>query len=692
MIPTFLKQKRLKPLLQGEASDCGLACLTMIANYHRLGYRLGDLKQRFGTSARGYSLLDVKTMADDLGLVPQTIRFDPNRPEVLVAPALVHFKPAHYVVLERFTDKDVLICDPAHGRTRLKRRDFTALASGFALEFTPPDDLAPLKRPRSNTLALFFKGHALGPFFAKLTLVAALTQLVGLVLPFFSQTIFDQVLPHSDAGLLTLITTGYLLVAMFQAVIQWVQRWGIQYCEARVFQEQHRRFFNKLLALPLAFFDRRPPGDILTSFMAVDVLKGLMVGGTMRALNSAITILCVSLILCWYAPALYFLIVVFVGGSLALRHFFFTHLQKRREREFHQDAQLNSKLLELVTAIQAVKIFQGQSAARTLYHELLGRQVMERYRIGVLEGTQNAVLGAWRALDYLGFLWLGTQFMLSGDLSIGRFYAIFLFKTLLSDALQTFIDLAYEAGMLSIYQAKWCEIIDSPDEPDGDGATRPVVQCAANAVEIENLRFRYHRFGDWVFDGLELTVKSGESVAVVGASGRGKTTLCKLILGLQQPESGHLRLAPAEAGGVRLAAVMQHDHLLTATIRDNISFFHPHPDDDAIIAAARLANIWDEIKAMPMGLDTVVGDAVQSLSGGQRQRLLLARALFRKPRILLLDEATSNLDVHNERIISANIKKLNMTRIIFAHRPETIRTCDRVIQLPCPVVDLARQA
>jgi ATP-binding cassette subfamily B protein RaxB len=215
------------------------------------------------------------------------------------------------------------------------------------------------------------------------------------------------------------------------------------------------------------------------------------------------------------------------------------------------------------------------------------------------------------------------------------------------------------------------------------------------SIELRNVSFRYAEGEPWILRNCSLRVEVGESVAVVGPSGCGKSTLAKIVLGLLEPTEGEVcfggidvRKLGVDTYRQWIGAVMQDDQLFAGSVADNIGFFDPDITSSKVEAAARLAAVHDDVAAMPMGYQSLVGDMGSSLSGGQKQRVILARALYRQPRLLVLDEATSHLDIQRERLVNAAVRQLKITRIVIAHRPETIASADKAIVLRDGVANL----
>lgn len=357
----------------------------------------------------------------------------------------------------------------------------------------------------------------------------------------------------------------------------------------------------------------------------------------------------------------------------------------RTEQQLIAGAKQQSHLLESLRGMQSLRVAGGESKRRTTYENLMVDTVNQDVRLAHMglgfNGASQLVFGVER----IAVIWIGALLALQNVFSVGMLIAYLAYKDQFAQRMAALIDKWVEFRMLRLHGERLADIALA--EPETEPAFETPPPCDTR-IEVRNLSFRYADGEPWVLRNCNFVVEPGESVAIIGASGCGKTTLVKLMLGLLKPTSGTLRIGghdPQKAGprSVRaiVGAVMQDDQLFAGSIGDNIAFFDANFDQGRVEAAARLAAIHDEIAAMPMGYHSLIGDMGSSLSGGQKQRVILARALYREPKLLFLDEATSHLDVMKERLVNDAVKALKLTKVIVAHRPETIASVDRVLAM-----------
>jgi ATP-binding cassette subfamily B protein RaxB len=387
------------------------------------------------------------------------------------------------------------------------------------------------------------------------------------------------------------------------------------------------------------------------------------------------------------APDLAVIVLAAAALYAILRWVAYTPLRQASMEAIVWKARLDTHFLETLRGIRIIKLFNGQEDRRTHWLNLLvettNRQLATQ-KLAFLFRTGNKLLMG--VLTIL-IIWFCAQRVLDNALTIGLMLAFISYKDQFIGRVTILIDRAVDLKMLRLHAERLADIALTEPETRTSLMPQPGGHIPP-AIELRNVSFRYSEHEPWVLDNVNLRIEAEKSLAITGPSGGGKSTLLKLLAGLIQPTHGEILIddEPLARIGIenyraRVGVVMQDDQLFAGSIADNICFFSERPDHDRILQCAQQAAIHNEIIAMPMGYGTLIGDMGTVLSGGQKQRVVIARALYRKPSILLLDEATSHLDVEREKMVNTAFAALRVTRVVIAHRPETIRMSGNVVAL-----------
>jgi len=681
----FAWEAQLPVILQTEAAECGLACLAMVAGYHGHRVDLVSLRQRFSMSLKGASLKTVMGIATAMQLTPRALKLDLDHLKQLKVPCLLHWDMKHFVVLRRALDDVVEIHDPARGLVKLSLAEVSSHFSGVALELTPTVKFE--KREETQTLRLReMMGRVTGlkRSLGQILLLAAALEVFALVAPFFMQWVIDFAIVSVDRNLLTVLALGFGLLAIVQTLIGLVRSYVVLYMSTHVNLQWVANVFSHLMHLPVSYFEKRHLGDVVSRFRSIDIIQKSLTTSFVEALVDGVMAVAMLVVMAYYSILLCAVVVVAIAVYGLLRWLSYGPLRRATEDQIVLQANEQTLFLESVRGVQAIKLFRHE-ADRT--GRWLNAVVDAMNKVLTTQKLNIGVQGAHQilsALENILVVSIGARLVMDSQFTVGMLTAFISYKTTFAQRLHSLIDKVVELIMLKVQGERLADIVLTEPEPEALGLLPPDDMT----LKLSDVWFRYSESDPWVLQGVDLTINSGESVAIVGGSGCGKTTLLKLMLGLLTPSKGEISL-----GGVSIAtlgpsgyrpligAVMQDDLLLAGTLMENISFFDHQTDMQRVAGCAHMASIHDDILAMPMNYNTLVGDMGSSLSGGQKQRVLLARALYKNPKLLFLDEATSHLDAHRESLINDAVKQLPLTRIIVAHRPTTISAADRVVEL-----------
>ena len=682
----WLGRSRAPVILQTEAAECGLACLAMVASALGAHCSLAQARARFSLSLKGATMADLVRMAADMGLSSRALRAEPEHLAQLQLPCVLHWDFNHFVVLTEVNGSEVVIHDPAHGRRRIKASALSRHFTGVALELRPGGDFAQAPpAPPLRWRQLLGRITGLKRSLLQIIGLALALEMLALLSPFLLQWTVDGVLVSADRDLLVTLGLGFGLLVLLQVAVGALRSWAVLVLSASLNVQWLTQVFGHLLRLPLAWFEKRHIGDVFSRFGSVQQIQRVLSTRFAEALLDGVMVIITLGVMWVYSPGLSGVALLAVSAYALLRWAFFRPLREASEEALVHEARQNSHFLESLRGAQAIKLFNAQAERSASFANLVVDQMnasIATRRLDLWMGVGHKLLFG---IERVAIIWLGALLVLDRELSVGMLFAFLAYKEQFSLRLAGLIDKLVELSMLRLQGERLADIVLTPPESSG---SLVVEAPACGALELQSVSFRYADGEPEVIGGCSLRIEPGESVAIVGPSGCGKTTLLKLLLGIHLPQSGEIRVGgvPLAKLGLtnwraRIGTVMQDDQLFAGSLFDNISFFAPDADADWVHECARLACVFDEITAMPMGFQSLVGDMGSSLSGGQRQRLLLARALYKRPQFLFLDEATSALDVERERLVNASLRQLSLTKIVIAHRPETIASAQRVIAL-----------
>lgn len=675
-------------ILQAESSECGLACIAMIANYwgHRLD--LQAIRKRFPTSIRGTTMLGLVGMAESCSLKSRALSLDVDGLSDLSTPCILHWNFNHFVVLKSVSRDGVVIHDPSTGRRRMSLREVGSAFTGVALELSPTQDFVPQEEVQHHRLRdLMGRVIGLKRGIAKIICLGIAMQVCALAMPFFLQWTVDEALVNGDTSLISVLGIGFILLVVMQCIFAAARTWATTALSTSFNFQWLGNAFQHLMRLPLPYFEKRSTADIVSRFNSIISMQRIVTTQFVEAVLDGLMMLGTLTMMLIYNPRLTLVTVGAVAIYLGIRQAFFAKLRNATSEQIIHAARQEQNFMESVRGIQSIRLFDRGSIRQNTWVNLLAEQFNSDLTVARLSMTHQTANGLLFNVERIVVIWLGAIAVMNNNLSVGMLFAYISYKDQFSQRVAALVDKLFEIRMLSLHGSRVADIVMTPAEAAVAHSHEPPANNTVT-IELRNIGFRYSDGEPYVLKGLNVTLHPGESIAVTGPSGSGKTTLIKVLLGLLEPSEGEILINGVAVSRYGLSryrrlwgTVMQNDILFAGSISDNISFFHPEPDTEHVRECARLASIGEEIEGMPMGYHSIIGDIGSGLSGGQAQRILLARALYASPAILALDEATSHLDLENERQVNKSIKLLRLTRIIVAHRPETIASAGRVLTL-----------
>lgn len=691
--------RRTTPVvLQAEAAECGLACLTMVLGHHGLATDLAALRSRHTLSLTGVTLATLTDIAAREQLGTRALRLELDELPQLRLPAILHWDLNHFVVLQSVSGRQAVVLDPAFGERHLSLDEVSQHFTGVALELWPNPGFQPRdEKTRVRLSQLIGQVSSFWPSLARILMLSLALEVFGLVSPLFMQWVLDEVVVSRDTQLLTTLALGFGLLLLLQNATGLVRSWLLMVINTSVSVQWKANVFAHLTRLPLSYFQNRHLGDVVSRSESVEDIQNTLSTALVEALFDGLLVVLTLVLMFLYSPVLAGVSVLGVLLYLVLRLLWFRPFYAASEESLVRDAQQSTHFLETIRGMRAIQLFGRQQQRQGAWQTLLVSATNAHLKVEKMQILYGLARGLLSGGFMILIVWLGARQIVSTELTVGMLMAFLAYRNQFDSRVMALIDKAIDLKMLRLHAERLADIVLTPALPRADRldaqaiAQRQIAgdnETASPTLQIDQVRFRYADMAPWVLDGLTLDIGAGEVVAITGRSGCGKTTLINLLLGSYTPTEGQIRAdgVPLSQLGIErwregVATVMQDDSLFAGSIRDNITFFDPEPDLDWMVTCADMAALHEDIEAMPMGYQTLTGDMGTVLSGGQRQRLLLARALYKRPRVLVLDEATSHLDLESEQRVNDAISALPVTRLIIAHRPETLRAAPRVVEL-----------
>ncbi len=679
---------RVPMVHQTESSECGLACLAMICGYYGKNIDLIALRRQFNLSARGTTLGGVTAIAEQLGLSTRPLSLELDELGALKLPCILHWEFNHFVVLVSINGQRAVLHDPARGRRTVSLTELSRSFTGVALEAWPGSEFtADSVRHRIHLRTLIGSVHGLKGALGKIFCLSLVFETINLVMPIGTQLVMDHAIPAGDRGLLTLICVGLMLFILLRAAVGMVRAWSGLVMSTLINVQWQSGLFTHLLRLPLGYFERRKLGDIQSRFGSLDTLRSAFTTSIVGAIMDGIMVIGVLVMMVLYGGWLSGVVIAFTALYVLMRLLTYGYYRQLSEEALVRNARAGSYFMETLYGIATVKM-QGM-AERRIVHWL--NLEIDTINTGIRVTKMDMLFGGINtfvaACDQVVILWLGTSLVIDNQMTLGMFVAFGAFRGQFSDRIGSLTEFLLQLRMMSLHNERIADIALHPREN-----RKPDLPCAGGmqpaGLSTHALSYRYDSQSPAVFESLNITIVPGESVAIVGPSGAGKTTLMKVLCGLFPPDSGKVEVNGIDIRqlGINnyhkmIACVMQDDKLFSGSIRENICGFADEVDEAWMEACARASYLHEVIMRMPMGYETLIGELGEGLSGGQKQRLFIARAIYKKPAILFLDEATSALDKESEAMVNQAVKALSITRVIIAHRETTISSVDRVIYL-----------
>ena len=676
--------RRVPTLLQTEQSDCGVACVAMIASYYGRNDSLRELRNAVGCRQRGQTLADLNTLAQQLGLQSRSLRIDVGDLSVIGTPAILHWQLNHFVVLTGTGRKGINIVDPAEGRMHVCWRDVRRSFTGVAMELRPTAEFVRTRRQSLSLWRLALSLRGLGRFLLTLLVLLLTAQVLALAPAVMVQLLIDNAVVGQDRRWLFGMLAGTAAFLFASIAIDAIRKRTSLYTGARLAAVTETSVVQHLYALPPDFAAHRLVADIASRMRSLAPLRTFITEQCVDLVTRLTVLLSTSAVMAFYSRSL--LIVSLVGIALSTTVVvIFVPATRRLTREVlaHQ-AQQHSSLLETLRNAMAVRALGLRASRADHWQDHFFKALSSEVKLQRLQIGRDSTVAVVGAVEQTVFLGVGISAVLEQSISLGALFAFVSLRARFAAAAISALSLLQASLIIPVHRQRLEDIVLEPaPEPRLGGHEQSIRgQLSATALSYA------YRDGDSIVSNFDCQIKQGEIAVIVGPSGCGKSTVLQLLAGLLARDAGQIQYDGIEIDlwnenclRAQSASVLQNEVPFHGSILQNICAFDPQYDIVRARDAAIAAQLWSDIERMPLGMHTMLGDSHSGLSGGQQQRLLLARALYRRPRLLFLDEATSHLDESCEQRILDHLQSLRITVVTVAHRSGVIKRASKVIDL-----------
>lgn len=670
-----------------ETIDTALACFIILARFHSVAVEPDQIRHQYSGSGHSMGEQEILLAARAHGLKARLVSTRFDRLVRTPLPGIAQTVAGEFIILARVEADQVLYQDPRAGRPQQCSRDeWMTKWNGKLILFTSraslTGDLA--RFDFSWFIPAIVKYRKL---LGEVLLVSFFLQIIGLATPLFFQVVMDKVLVHHGMTTLDVIAIGLLVVSVFEVLMTALRTYVFAHTCNRIDVELGARLFRHLLHLPLAYFQARRVGDSVARVRELENIRNFLTGQALTSVLDLVFSVVFIAVMFYYSGWLTLIVLLSLPCYAAISVLIIPALRARLNEKFARGAENQSFLVETVSAIETIKSMSVEPQVTRRWDNQLAAYVAAGFKVTSLANIGSQGVSMVQKIVTVATMWMGAKLVIEGELTVGQLIAFNMLAGRVASPVMRLSQLWQDFQQVGISMQRLGDILNTRTEVNQSRAQLPAIQ---GHVEFDQMHFRYRPDGAEILRGINLSIRPGEVIGIVGRSGSGKSTLTKLLQRLHVPERGRVLIdgvdiALADPAWLRrqVGVVLQENLLFNRSIRENIALADPGLPMEAVINTAKLAGAHEFIVELTEGYDTMIGENGVGLSGGQRQRIAIARALITNPRILIFDEATSALDYESERVIQNNMKHIcqNRTVIIIAHRLSAVRNTDRIIAM-----------
>lgn len=685
---------------QPDSKDCGPTCLRIIAKYYGKLISLQQIRELSETTRVGSNLLNLSDAAETIGFKSVGVKIDFLKLSEAPLPLIVYWNKNHFAVVYKIKKGKIYVSDPAYGLISYSKKEFISRWIGnnaddntnegiaLLLEITPKFNKQKWEDENRKSLKFlyqyFFK-------YKKLLIQLCIGLFVGsmlqLIFPFLTQSIVDVGIQNQDINFIYVVLLAQIMLFIGRTSVDVFRSWILLHLSTRINISLVSDFFIKLMNLPISYFDTRMTGDIMQRINDHQRIENLLTGSTLNTLFSMFNLVVFGVVLIYYNP---FIFLIFCVGSIMYVLWIMYFLKRRKELDYKRFSELSqeqSTVIELINGMQEIKMNNAEKQKRWQWEFVQARLFKVSIKSLALEQTQGVGSSVINELKNIVITFTSAVLVIEGSLTLGMMLSIQYIIGQLNSPITQLVGFIRSYQDAKISMERLGEIHDKENEENREKQYIKKVNPYQD-IALENVSFRYIGSDEYVIKEIDFKIPANKITAIVGASGSGKTTLMKLLLKFYDPNKGIINYGEHNLEAVshklwrdNCGVVMQEGYIFNDTIAYNIAVGKDVIDQERLIKAAKVANIYDFIQGLPLGFNTKIGNEGIGMSTGQKQRLFIARAVYKNPNILFFDEATSALDAKNERIIMENLNNFfeNKTVVIIAHRLSTVKNADQIV-------------
>jgi ATP-binding cassette subfamily B protein RaxB len=697
VILDFINRKKFKAITQDEFTECGLASLSMCFNYHYMKINLINLRTKYPVSSDGLTMYNLIDICEEEGFIANLYEAEAKELNQIQLPCVLHWDLNHFVVLKEIKRNKYIIADPAIGEIEYSFSELENNFTGYALEITPDFESnysANVKKwdnNKNNELSLnyFFKNskyfHSSILYTFSIMLVI---QILSMGFPILMQIVIDEFIVVNSTNNLIYFGAAGLSLIFFRFYASILKTWTVIYIGYKWHEHFSQHFFKKILRIPMSYFNARGSSDVFFRFSSLHKLKDALTNTIVEGLIDSFMIIFTIFAMYFYSSQLTLIVVSLLLLFLVIRHVLYKKEKIHTKKETLSSIKENHYFLETIRSMESVKSYAVGNERYNAWKKCYSNVTNQSISISKIKMWSSSLENLISGIEDILVLFIGATLIINESLTLGTLFSFIAFKSICSMQSKNLINKLYELKLLGIHLERLADIEFAEEEINIFGTPEYKNVKIKGQITLENIYFKHRGTKDYIFKDFSLNINSGENIVLVGKSGCGKSTLQKIMMGLLPIESGRILIDGIDIKHYglnnfrkQIAVVSQSEKLLSDSILNNISFYKRPLNFEKVRICSENAMIKDYIESLKMQYESLIDEMSSTISGGQAQRILLARALYREPKIMFLDEATSALDVDTEKSIVKTLTSLGITRISIAHREETIKMADRIIRL-----------